>query len=252
MKPELDIDPESPVIEEIVDDNEGKEKEKEIIEKLISKEEYRQQPPLDPDAPSNQQEEKENPRQIVGFGTIPSIKKFLLDDGSDERAAIEKIANKCINDFAIKCATIIDTCVDIPASPYTYIMFMERFGWVQQQDMTTQEGTRSLVVTSDRKDFIENKILEAYQVRNAAYLIDKNNKNNFNFSIPKSQWSNYANIELLDCGNNKTKALDKIRNMFGKNLFPALAFWYNFNEYDNEWQYTYTIVPPTTENNPQQ
>lgn len=244
MKPELDIDPESPVIEEI-DDKKKEEKIEEPVEVTDSIKEEKH-PPLNPDETAQHEEERKQPRQIVGFGSIPSIKNFLLDDGSDERAALEKIANKCINDFAIKCATIIDTCVDIPSSPYTYIMFMERFGWVQQQDMTTMEGTRSMTITADRKDFIENKILEAYQVKNAAYIIAKANKNNLDLvdTISRSQWSNYVNVELLDCGHNKDRALGKITNMFGKNLFPTIAFWYNFNENDNEWQYTYTIIPP--------
>ena len=42
------------------------------------------------------------PRQILGFGSVPSIKSLLVDgDSSDEEEAIKKIAKKCMDDFIV-------------------------------------------------------------------------------------------------------------------------------------------------------
>ena len=181
-------------------------------------------------------------RQIVGFGTIPSIKNLILDDGTDEIAAVEKMINKCLNDFAVKCATIISSCAEMPSSPYTYIMFIERFGWIQQEDATSREGTKSIVISTDQSCTIEKKVVEAYQVMNASYYITKKDAE-LAETLTTSMWHSYANVDLLEHTNDKSKAISLVKDMFGKGHFPDLVLWYNFNDDDNEWQYTYSIAP---------
>lgn len=206
-----------------------KKKDEEIIEDAqiteeTPKEEQKEEAP-------EQEEKKRKPRQIVGFGSVSSIKKFLLDGSSDEESAVKNIAKKCMDDFAVKCVRILESFSEAPSSVYTYVMFLERFAWLQQDDITTKEGTRELVVTSKEGEYAINRIYDLYFADN----------------------SHYKGVQKLeglfdpDLMSDSQTAKKKIAKMFGEGLFPNIMFWYNYNEELNIWQYAYSISTPKTE-----
>ena len=187
------------------------------------------------ETPKEIQLDKENknirPRQIVGFGSVSSIRKFLIDGSSDEESAIKNIAKKCMDDFVVKCVRILESFAEAPSSVYTYVIFLERFAWLQQDDITTKDGTREIAVFSNEDEYVIDKIYDLYNADN----------------------SNHANIEKLEglfdpdlIGDSQT-AKKKIAKMFGEGMFPNIVFWYNYNEELNIWQYAYSIVTPKTE-----
>ena len=206
-----------------------KTEEAEVLEEI-------QDQPVEETQESKEDDKRPESRVIVGFGSIKSIRKYLLDGSGDEQAAIEKMANKCVNDFALKCACILETCAEAPSSVYTYVMFNERFGWLQQEDITTKEGTKMMVL-SNEQDFIPTKIREAYLLKNkwVTNAADALKEEGEDFI-----WSSYFIYDLLK--GTKEQGLKVVRNMFGANLFPKIVIWYNFNEDTNEWQYAYSII----------
>lgn len=173
------------------------------------------------------------PRQIVGIGFVSSIRSLLMEGTSDESSALEKIVNKCVDDFVLKCTKILEDCTEIPSTAYTYVVFMERFGWLQQEDSTTKPGTRNIIAQS-KKDFIAKKILDLFAFKNK-YLSS--------IEVEKTVFAKYFHSELLDKGKNE-KNISVISNMFGKDLFPNLNIWYNYNEDIGKWQYVYSISAP--------
>jgi len=180
----------------------------------------------DPPKPS---EERKIPRQIVGIGFVNSIKSLLLDGTSDESSALNKIVKKCINDFVLKCTKILEECVEIPSTAYSYIVFIERFGLLQQEDSTTKPGTKNIIAQS-KKEFLAGKILNLYIARNKDFAEDE-------------VFKEYIHNSLLD-ENKKEKNIEILSNMFGKGLFPDITIWYNFNDDEGKWQYVYSISAP--------
>ena len=181
------------------------------------------------------EEHKKEKRQIVFFSSLPSIKKFLLDEESDERAAIEKMVKICINDFALKCAVLIEDSVLIPSSAYTYVTFMERFGFLQQEDSTTEETARSISAKIEDPSVYE-KILEACMSRRPWLFDEVAEEDRLDI-----EWSNYVDKDLLKA---EKIAKSKISKMFGVGTFPELKIWYNYSDVANTWQFVYSIAAP--------
>jgi len=176
------------------------------------------------------------PRQIVGIGFVPSIKGVLADEEADENSAIEKIADKCIHDFVLKCVTILEECAEIPSTAYTYVTFMERFAWLQQEDSTTKAGTRNILV-KNKPEVMASKILDLYQLKNE-YVLRENSRN--------LDISDYFHEDLLYANGkpSRDRAISALTKMFGKDLFPEINVLYNYNDREDSWQYVYSIVAP--------
>ena len=169
------------------------------------------------------------PRQILGFGSIPSIKSLLVDgDSSDEEEAIKKIAKKCMDDFIVKCVRLIETCAEVPSSIYTYVMFLERYAWIQQEDSTMMKGNKEVIVSSDGGEYVSSGIYNMYYADNHRLSLSK-------------ELDGMFDKDLLGT---KEQAKEKIKNMFGPGFFPNIVLWYNYNEKDSIWQYAYSIKAP--------
>lgn len=181
------------------------------------------------------EENKKEKRQIVFFSSLPSIKKFLLDEESDERAAIEKIIKICINDFALKCAILIEDSVLIPSSAYTYVTFMERFGFLQQEDSTTEETARFISARIEDSATYE-KILEACMSRRPWLFNEVPDEEKLDI-----EWTNYFDKDFLKA---EKIVKSKISKMFGVGTFPELIIWYNYSDVANTWQFVYSIAAP--------
>lgn len=181
------------------------------------------------------EEPKKEKRQIVFFSSLPSIKKFLLDEEADERAVIENIIKTCINDFALKCAVLIEDSVLIPSSAYTYVTFMERFGFLQQEDSTAEDSARFISVKIEDSSTYE-KILEACMSRRPWLFDEVGEEDRLDI-----EWTNYFDKDLLK---SEKAAKSKISKMFGVGTFPELEIWYNYSDVANTWQFVYSIVAP--------